>query len=83
MKIDLLAPSAMFSVAELSAMALDFEVFRYHDVYAAFWFVESRAIRAKYLLLTTKKKARTKTATQKWVLEGGLLPVKLELVDAR
>jgi hypothetical protein len=83
MKIDLLAPSAMFSVAELSAMALDFEVFKYHQLYAAFWFVETPAIRAKYLLLTTKKRARTKTPTEKWVQLGGSMPNRLDLVDAR
>jgi|GEM_PF-1877998 len=83
MKIDLLAPSSMFSVAELSAMALDYEVFRFHDIYAAFWFVETPSIRAKYLLLTTKKRARQKTSTAEWVERGGALPMRLDLVDAR
>ena len=83
MKIDLLCPNQMFSVAELSAMALDFEVFRYREIYAAFWFVETPAVRAKYLLLTRKKRARVKTATQEWVRFGGIMPESLDLVDAR
>ena len=83
MKIDLLVCSEMFSTAELSAMCLSFEVFRFHSAYAPFGFVETSAMRAKYLLLTTGKRARAHSKTADWVKFGGTLPVEFELVDNR
>jgi hypothetical protein len=83
MKIDLLFRSEMFSVAELSAMCLSYELFRYYGAYAPFGFVETPAIRASYLLLTTGKRARAHSKTSEWVMCGGNLPVDFDLVDNR
>ena len=83
MKIDLLSPSAMFSVAELSAMTLDFELFRFLDIYAAFYTLDTSQTRARYLVLKGNKRARAKTATADWVANGGDLPEVLDLIDNR
>ena len=83
MKIDLIIASEMFSVAELSAMELNFEVFRFHKVYAAFGFVETADLRAKYISLVSKKRARAFSATGNWVRLGGALPEHLDVVDDR
>lgn len=83
MKIDLLYPSDMFSIAELSAMCLGYEVFKYHGAYAPFGFVETPAMRAKYLLLTTGKRARVHSKTAEWVKSGGIPPIEFQLVDNR
>jgi hypothetical protein len=83
MKLSLLQPSTMFSVAELSAMELDFEILRYFEVYALFGFLETSETRAYYLRASRNKKERKKTATDRWVQMGGLRPSQLELVDLR
>jgi len=83
MKLSLIKPSSMFSVAEISAMELDCEVFRYHDVFALFGFIETAESRADYLRVSRNKKARKRTATERWVRLGGKLPQYLELVDLR
>lgn len=83
MKLTLFVPSRTFSVAELSAMELNFEVFRFHDAYAPFGFIETPTVRREYLRLTHKKRARSKSSTALWVAEGGLMPEVLELVEDR
>ena len=83
MKIDLLRASSMFSVAELSAMFLDAEIRTFHNVYAAHGFAESPESRARYLLLTAGKRARSRSATARWVERGGSIPSVLDLVDNR
>ena len=83
MKIDLLFASQMFSVAELSAMALDYEIVSYYEAYSPFGFVETRETRSRYLKMITKKRARANSATAKWVTSGGLIPTRLELVEDR
>ncbi len=83
MKIDLLCDNEMFSIAELSAMLLNFEIFKYHELYAPFGLVENREVRAEYLKLTTGKRARANTATAYWVEVGDVLPKVLQLVQDR
>lgn len=83
MKIEILFASQMFSVAELSAMALDLEIVRYYEAYSPFGFVETRETRAKYLALTKKKRARANSSTAVWVACGGVMPEQLDLVEDR
>jgi predicted carbohydrate-binding protein with CBM5 and CBM33 domain len=83
MKIDLLSASGMFPVAELSAMFLDAEICKFHNAYAAHGFAESPESRARYLLLTTGKRARNRSALALWVQRGGSMPSVLDLVDNR
>ena len=83
MKLALIKPAQMFSVAELSAMELDSDVFRYYEIYALFGFIETPEVRAEYLRVSRNKRARKKTSTERWVKTGGKLPDRLDLVDIR
>ena len=83
MKLSLIQPSPMFSVAELSAMELDLEIIRYFEVYALFGFLETSETRAEYLRISRNRKARKKSATHVWVQKGGFRPMRLDLVDLR
>ena len=83
MKVDLLNQGQMFSVAELSAMLLNLEVFKFHELYGAFGFVETPEVRARYLKLVTGKRAKANSPTAIWVATGGALPNELQLVQDR
>ncbi|MEO0024543.1 MAG: hypothetical protein RL196_984 [Actinomycetota bacterium] len=64
-------------------MELNLEIFRFYEAYAPFGFAETPVLRAEYLRVVHKKRARAKTLTAEWVSNGGVLPVSLELVDDR
>ena len=83
MQVDIIAPSNMFSEAELLVMEQDGELFRFLESFASFGFIDCQYAREKYLKIMFNKRARVNTSSALWVKTGEGFFSRLELVDDR
>jgi hypothetical protein len=83
MNNDVFTISGNWSIAEMSAMTMDGDLFNFNGVFTTWWFLETPMARLEVLRLVYRRNCKPVGATASWVANGGKMPKEIELQQPR